>query len=126
MAPDRATARWPRATAWMRVAAWVLAGTLTGAFAVGTLGACGSAATANKAGVSKNNAVVRFASPPEDAEVWVDGRFYPGALRGGIEVPPGLYRVEIRHDDYHTLYLELRLAKGERKQIPVRLAKKLD
>ncbi len=88
--------------------------------------ACGGSRGAARPSVSKENAVLRFDTPIRDAEVWVDGRFYPGALRAGLEVPPGLYRVEIRHDDFHTVYLELRLARGERKTQIVRMAKKLN
>ena len=87
---------------------------------------CGGSTGAARTGISKNNAVVRFKTQVPDAEVWVDGRFYAGALRGGIEVPPGLYRVEIRHDHHHTVYLELQLVAGQRRVVPVQMAKKLD
>ena len=43
-------------------------------------------------------------------------------LRGGIAVDPGKHRVELRHDDYFSRYVELDLARAEKKQLELSLA----
>ncbi len=67
-------------------------------------------------------AVISFDCPISDAEVWVDGRFFEEGLRRGIAIGPGTYRIEIRHDRYHTFYAEVTVEKRARRVITVRLA----
>lgn len=66
--------------------------------------------------------LIRFDSNVADAEVWVDGRFFAGALGRGIKLQPGTHRLEIRHDDYHTQFVELEVAPGESRTLEIRLA----
>ena len=72
----------------------------------------------------RNDAIIHFDAPIKDAEVYVDGRFIRRIreLRGGLALSPGAHRIEVRHDHYHSLYLELRVEKRERRTIPVKLA----
>ena len=44
------------------------------------------------------------------------------ALRGGVAVEPGTHRLELRHEDYFSSYLELTLVKAERKKVSMELA----
>lgn len=71
---------------------------------------------------SADAALIEFDSNVEDAEVWIDGQFFAGALRRGVKVKPGPHRLEIRHDDYHTQYVEVSVAAGEKRTVQVRLA----
>ena len=68
------------------------------------------------------DAVITFDCPVRDAEVWVDGRYLVDGLRRGISLAPGDYRIEIRHDRYHTLYFEVTVAAGEHRVITARPA----
>ncbi len=68
------------------------------------------------------DAVIQFDCPVADAEVWLDGRYLVDALRRGISVAPGTYRIEVRHDRYHSFYTEVTVHKGERRVVEVRLA----
>jgi len=97
-----------------RLAGWAVLA-LLGALA---LTACGGPQRRD----TPSAALIQFDSNVADAEVWIDGSFYAGALARGIKVKPGSHRVEIRHDDYHTQYLELELAAGEERTVEVRLA----
>ncbi len=64
----------------------------------------------------------------KDATLWVDDR--PVAqirdLPKGIRLPSGFHRVEIRHDDYHTRYLEMTLRQGEVRRVQAELARRFD
>lgn len=46
--------------------------------------------------------------------------------RGGIRLRAGAHRLELRHDRYHTRYVELDLARGERRTVKVALVEVLD
>ena len=86
------------------------------------LTACGG--KQNPSGVDGDDAIVKLASNVSDAQLYVDGRFIGplGALRGGVAVEPGTQRFELRHDDYFSSYLELTLARAERKQVALEMA----
>ena len=75
-------------------------------------------------GVSASDAIVKVKSNVRDAQVFVDGRFVAplSALRGGVAVEPGVHRFELRHDDFFSGYLELTLAKAERREVAIDLA----
>jgi hypothetical protein len=59
-----------------------------------------------------------------DAAVWVNDHQVGliADLAGGVVLAPGMHRLEIRHDHYHTHYAELSLAARARVHLPVRLA----
>jgi len=84
--------------------------------------ACGGRQNPN--GVDSDDAIVKLKSNVTDAQLYVDGRFIGplGALRGGVAVEPGTHRFELRHDDYFSSYLELTLARAEKKQIALEMA----
>ncbi len=75
-------------------------------------------------GVTPNDAIVYVKSNVIDAQVYVDGRFVApvGTLRAGIAVDPGRHRLELRHDDYFSRYVELDLHRSERKQLQLEMA----
>lgn len=85
--------------------------------------ACGAAKPAPN-GVTREDAIVQFASNVRDAQVYVDGRFIAPlyALRGGVAVVPGKHRFELRHEDFFSTYLELDLTKSERRKVTLQLA----
>lgn len=85
-------------------------------------GACGP--KVGPTGVTADDAVVKLTSNVRDAQVYVDGRFIAplDALRGGVAVVPGPHRFELRHDDYFSSYLELSLARAERKIVSMEMA----
>jgi hypothetical protein len=84
--------------------------------------ACGPKVGPN--GVSPTDAIVKVKSNVRDAQVFVDGRYVApvGALRGGVAVEPGVHRFELRHDDFFSGYLELTLAKSEKREVAIDLA----
>jgi hypothetical protein len=84
--------------------------------------ACGARPRAGA--VLATDAIVRIHSNLADAAVWVDGHFVGtlDGLRGGVAVEPGAHRFELRHDEYFSRYLELTLAKAERRALEVSLA----
>jgi hypothetical protein len=75
-------------------------------------------------GVTTDDAIIKVNSNVRDAQVYVDGRFIAPlpALRGGIAVVPGTHRLELRHDDYFSSYLELTVARAERKSVAIEMA----
>lgn len=75
-------------------------------------------------GVTADDAIVKITSNVRDAQVYVDGRFVAplDAVGGGIAIAPGTHRVELRHDAYFSSYLELSLARAERKQVAIEMA----
>ena len=97
-----------------------LASALVVAFALG-LACCGG----QQHPAPDKTALIEFDSPVRDAEVWLDGTFYPGALGRGLRVKPGPHRIEIRHDDYFTQYLEVNVAAGQHQRLKVDLAEVL-
>jgi hypothetical protein len=91
-------------------------------FVAGVLGACGPKPSPN--GVTPNDAVIVVQSNVGDAQVYLDGRFVGplGVIRGGIAVDPGKHRLELRHDDYFSRYLELDLRRAEHKKLAIEMA----
>ena len=89
---------------------------------VASASACGP--KAGPSGPSADAAVVIVKSNVRDAQVYVDGRFVASldALGGGVAVAPGAHRMELRHDDFFSSYLELDLKRAERRRISVALA----
>lgn len=84
---------------------------------------CPGARTGDPGG--DDDAVVVIRCDVKDAELWVDGRYFREIVeipRGGVRMPPGMHRVEIRHDDYFSHYAELELAPRERRTLDVNLA----
>jgi len=89
---------------------------------VSWLTACGPRLIATA--VTRGAAIVYLQSNVRDAQVYVDGRFIAplDALGGGVAVEPGTHRLELRHEDYFSSYLELRVAQAERKKLTVDMA----
>jgi hypothetical protein len=89
---------------------------------VSWLTACGPRVTA--AGPASGDAIVYLKSNVRDAQLYVDGRFIAplDALGGGVAVAPGTHRLELRHEDYFSSYLELIVARAERKRIAMDMA----
>ena len=75
-------------------------------------------------GVTRDDAILSIKSNVRDAQLYVDGRFVTplDAAGGGVAVTPGTHRFELRHEDYFSSYLELTLAKAERKKVSMELA----
>ncbi len=71
-----------------------------------------------------DNAILYLSSNVHDAQVYVDGHFVAPllALHGGISVIPGTHRIELRHEDYFSTYLELAVVKAEHRKIALPLA----
>lgn len=86
------------------------------------LAACGG--RQKTGGVSDEDAIFYIRSNVNDASVFVDGRFLGPitVLKGGIAVEPGKHRLELRHDDYFSRYVDLDLARAERKKLLITLA----
>ncbi len=86
------------------------------------LAACGPKVGPN--GVTADDAIIQVKSNVRDAQVYVDGRFVAPlqALRGGVAVTPGTHRFELRHEDYFSAYLEMKVARAERRSIAMELA----
>lgn len=95
---------------------------MRGALLVIALASCGPKVGPN--GVTADDAIIKVKSNVRDAQVYVDGRFIAPlqALRGGVAVVPGTHRFELRHDDYFSAYLELTVARADRKNIAMELA----
>ena len=90
------------------------------ALAVALLVACG---TKPPVATPKENAIVLVRANVKDAQLYVDGRFIGplDAIGGGVSIAAGIHRLEIRHEDYFSSYLELTLARSERKKVAVEL-----
>jgi len=75
-------------------------------------------------GVSPSDAIVLIKSNVADAMVYVDGRFVApvGVLRAGVAVDPGPHRIELRHDDFFSRYIELELHRAEKKPLQLDLS----
>jgi hypothetical protein len=86
------------------------------------LAACGPKVGPN--GVTADDAIIQVKSNVREAQVYVDGRFVAPlqALRGGVAVTPGTHRFELRHEDYFSAYLEMTVARAERKSVAMELA----
>lgn len=97
------------------------------ALAAAAIFACACACGASRpapGGVEADDAIVQVRSNVADAQVYVDGRFVAPlhAVRAGIAVEPGFHRLELRHDDYFSSYLELELGRAERRRVQLDLA----
>lgn len=90
--------------------------------ALAALAACGPKRPPS--GVDADDAIVRIKSNVPDANVFVDGRYYGAVkmLRGGLAFEAGRHRLELRHEDYYSRYVELELARRERRQLDLDLA----
>lgn len=86
------------------------------------LAACGPKPRPNA--VSSGDAVVYLRSNLSDALVYVDGRFVGpiSVIRGGVALDPGKHRIELRHEDYFSRYVELEVARAEKQQLQLDLA----
>jgi hypothetical protein len=89
---------------------------------VAVLAACGPKPAPAHSG--EHDAVVFVKSNVSDAQVWVDGRLVGplNIVHGGIAVDPGRHRLELRHDDYFSRYVELDLAKGQEQKLQLEMA----
>jgi len=89
---------------------------------VSWLTACAPGVAANRA--TTGNAILYITSNVRDAQVYVDGRFIAplDALAGGVAVAPGTHRLELRHDEYFSSYLEVQLARSARKKLALDMA----
>ena len=87
--------------------------------------ACGGPAT-NRPTVDPDDAVVTFdhVAGAADATLWINGHYVGelGALAKGVALSPGEHRLEIRHDEFFTQYVELILGKRDRRTVTVELA----
>ena len=86
------------------------------------LAACGGRQNTNT--VDADDAIVLIKSNVTDANVYVDGRYYGlvKMLRGGLAFEAGKHRLELRHEDYFSRYVELDLRRAEKKQLELVLA----
>lgn len=87
--------------------------------------ACGGTQTVPQA--AQATAVVRIECSVKDAEIWLDSSFFREVADApnGLRVLAGAHRIEIRHPDYHSIYVELELREGENKSLSVELLPKL-
>ena len=90
--------------------------------ALAGLGACGG--RQNPSRVDPDDAIVQIKSNVTDANVYVDGRYYGlvKMLRGGLAFEAGKHRLELRHEDYFSRYVELDLKRAEKKKLELDLA----
>lgn len=89
---------------------------------VSWLTACGSGIAANR--VTSGAAIIYITSNVRDAELYVDGKLVAplDALTGGVAVEPGVHRLELRHDDYFSRYVELEISRSARKKLAMDMA----
>ena len=91
----------------------------------GLLASCGpTTSSANRK--KSDSAVLLVQCEVSDAEVWLNSRYYRtvGEFTRGVRLRPGLYRVEVRHDGFHSMYYEVELAAKERRTLEVKLAQR--
>jgi hypothetical protein len=88
----------------------------------GVIAACGGRQSTS--GITADDAIVKLTANVRDANVYFDGRFIGpvGLLKAGIAVEPGKHRVELRHDDYFSAYVELDLKRAERRTVALTLS----
>lgn len=84
--------------------------------------ACGPKPSPARAGAS--DAIVYVKSNIADAQLFLDGQFVApvGTLRAGIALDPGRHRLELRHDDYFSRYVDLDLHRAETQQLQLDMA----
>jgi hypothetical protein len=90
---------------------------------VALVAACGPKQTISSR-VDPDDAIVMIQSNVTEANVFVDGRYFGPVkmLRGGLAFEAGKHRLELRHEDYFSRYVELDLKRRERKQVQLDLA----
>ena len=90
--------------------------------ALALVAACG--AQQNPSRVDPDDAIVVVKSNVSDASIFVDGRYYGSVkmLRRGLAFEAGKHRIELRHEDYFSRYLELDLKQKERRTLEVEMA----
>jgi hypothetical protein len=93
-----------------------------GAVGIATGSGCGGRQSPGS--VTRDDAVFKIRSNVSDANLYIDGRYVGpiSLLRGGIAVAPGKHRLELRHDDYFSRYLEVDLQRAERRKLEVTMA----
>ena len=93
-----------------------------GALVLAALLACGARTPAPR-GAPAGDAVVIITSNVADAQLYIDGHLVGpvSALRGGIAIDPGKHRMELRHDDYFSRYVELDLQRAAKQTIAVEM-----
>lgn len=86
--------------------------------------ACGGGQRPLPGATKPDDAILLLQCEVGEATVWVDGREIRQVrdLAGGMALSPGPHRIEVRHDDFHEVYLELTLRARERKELVVELA----
>lgn len=91
-------------------------------FVVSWLTACAPGIAANR--VTSADAIIYITSNVHDAQVYVDGRFVAplDALGGGVAVAPGSHRLELRHDEFFSRYLEVQIARAARQKLAIDMA----
>lgn len=90
--------------------------------------ACGPSAHRPPAGPPPSG-VVQLRCTVPDATIWIDEALVGlvGDIpKGGIRLTTGAHRIELRHERYHTRYIDVTLAPGELRRIEVTLAEVLD
>lgn len=102
------------------------AAALTALLLLASCAACSSTGSTTRA--RAETALLKVTCPVADAMVWIDERVAGRVdeVRGGIRLRPGAHRIEVRHDRYHTRYVEVELARGETKDLPITLSEVLD
>ena len=88
------------------------------------LALCACGHPKNPHAVNSDDAIVLIKSNVTDANVYVDGRYFGlvKMLRGGLAFEAGKHRLELRHEDYFSRYVELDLKRAERKKLQLDLA----
>ena len=73
--------------------------------------------------VLPTDAILYIRTNLADADLVLDGHFVGrvGMLRGGVAVEPGAHRLELRREDYFSTYLEVTLARSERRKVAMEL-----
>ncbi len=89
---------------------------------VSGLTACGSSVSVSQA--TTGSPILHIRSNVGDAELYVDGRFVAplDRLGGGVAVATGKHRIELRHDEFFSSYLEVQMVRAERKRIAVTMS----
>ena len=84
--------------------------------------ACGPKPAPN--GITPADAVVFIRTNVGDADLILDGHYvgHVAMLRAGVAMEPGKHRLELRHDDYLSTYLELDLRRAERRKVAMELS----
>ena len=100
----------------------LVAGALLGG--VGDLVACGGSPAPRK---PQPTALVTLQCEVADAEVWIDGRYFRevAELSRAFRLRAGAHHIEVRHQNYHSMYYELAVTAGTQRVLRVELAERL-